>query len=314
MNKRTIFTILLAATALARVCLAQVSPTDVSQTQMQFGSWGFSARIPIQSVRQSVAPAGDIVYEQIFVSGQYAYVVKITKIPADMLASTFIELAIQSGKNSAPEQSAKRWQLQSKQGDLFKGLTRPLDPETASFALIRKLLKNDPGVQSVAMVPLKDERSPVLSIGVITASNLRQEGYNQAVGIVTFLEFKRGGAPPGVTATKPTASAPTAAKPKPLAPKTNPAPRRKLGKGEIDLLGVVDSVNEADMSLEMTVDHIRMPGKSVIPRDPPASKHVILKSIPGSVKPGARISVVGKNGGIGAPITADFIDLDTAGF
>ena len=164
------------------------------------------------------------------------------------------------------------------------------------------------------MVPLKDEKSPVLSIGVMTESSLRQEGYNQAVGIVTFLEFKRGGAParchgykaPRLRADCHEAQAACAED------QTRASP--KLGKGEIELLGVVDSVNEADMSLEMTVDHIRMPGKSVISRKPAASKHVCLKSIPGSVKPGARISVVGKNVGIGSPINADFINLDSAGF
>jgi len=320
MNTRTIFIIsLLAVPALAGVCLAQVGPTVVPRTQMDFPSWGFSANIPTQAEQVSIPPSGNVLHCQVFVSGQYAYIVRVTKVPADMLASTCIELAIQSRVKSALPGSVGRWQYQSNQGELFKGLTGPLDPEIASAPLIKKLLKDDPGVQSIAMIPLKDEKSPVLSIGVVALSSLRQEAYNQAVGVVGFLKFNRNNnqanpapvKPPAINpATAPKPKPPVVSAAKPIVPKPKPAQPRKLIKGEIELTGILDKVDETGMTLEMTVDHIRMPGKSLEPRKPAAPKHVTFKSIPAGLKAGMRISVVGKNLGVGAPIDADSVGLE----
>jgi len=334
MNTRTIFIIsLLAVPALVGVCLAQVGPTVVPRTQMDFPSWGFSANIPTQAEQVSIPPSGNVLHCQVFVSGQYAYVVRVTKLPTDTLASTGIELAIQSRIKSALPGSIGRWQYQSSQGELFKGLTGPVEDEIASVPLIKKLLKDDLGVQSIAMIPLKDEKSPVLSIGVVALSSLRQEAYNQAVGVVGFLKFNRNNSvasaapvkppvagaltpqkpkPPVVSAAKPIVpgAKPAVTPAKPIVPKPKPAQPRKLEKGEIELTGVLDKVDKAGMTLEMTVDHIRMPGKSLEPRKPPAPKHVTFKSIPAGLKAGIRIAIVGKNLGIGAPITADFIGLE----
>lgn len=305
MKKLTILTIILALLAIPAV--ARDDATVVAKP-MQFPGWGFSAGIPTQAVRQAVPPDGDVLYHEVFVDGQYAYVVKVTRPQADTLASTFIELAIQSDLKSGPPQSTKRWQLQSRQGDLFKGLTMPLDPKTASLPLVKKLLGDDPGMQSVAMAPLKDEKSPVLSVGVVTASSLKEASYKMAAGIVALLEFERDSIAPK----------PTVANRQPL---PNPAlpfvvPIRKippkptiLADGQIELVGAVRTVNRTKMSLEMVVDHIRLPGKALIPRNPPTSKHVALKSIPTGVKPGTRISVVGKNLGMGSAINADSIQL-----
>lgn len=312
MRTRTAVITLLALFAVVHACLAMEVSTENGRDRVAFSDWGVSVEIPKPHEKSTVLRDNNTLDCQLYVSGDYVYVFKVTKLPPNTLASTFIEQLIQADVKSSPDGTTKRWELDNRQKELFKGLTRPLKPEMVEVAAVAKVLRGEAGVQSIAMAPVRDETSPVLSVGVIARENLRQEAELRAEVMAGFLEFDRSAPQPRVVPTVPAAPVPpkptvTAPSPVPSRPAARPAPVYTLKKGDIELIGEVKSVAADGKSLEMLVDTVRMPGTAPTKLNPPRDKKVTLVSAPEGVRAGARITVAGKNDGVGKPIKADYL-------
>lgn len=309
MSIRSVFVTLLAVFAFSQICPA-------AEERVAFAEWGFSVEIPKPYEKSTVLHSNNTLDCQVFVSGDYAYVVRVTKLPANTLASTYIEQIIQADVKSAPAGTTRRWELDTRQGELFKGLTRPVESDLGEARAIAKLLNGEPGVQSIAMAPVKDEKSPVLSVGVVARESLREQAELRADVLTAFLKFDRlatkpkpADTPPPTPPTPepPKPPRPAVVQPTPPKPVVKPAPRYTLKKGDIELAGNVTSVAEDRKSLEMSVTSVRMPGESPVKIDPPREKKVLVASLPADVKTGSKVVIAGKNAGVGKPMTAEFV-------
>ena len=66
---------------------------------------------------------------------------------------------------------------------------------------------------------------------------------------------------------------------------------RSLKKGEIELVGTVESIGDEKGSLVMVVDQITMPKLKPIKLEPARSKTVFVKEIPPGIQVGTRITL-----------------------
>lgn len=307
MITRTIIAILLAIIAPGHICLGAGLNTTSPRDATAFPQWGLSAEIPKPFTRHPLPPSDSIPYSEVFISGDYAYTLEIIKIPTKLLASTFIEQSIQSDIKLTSSAEAKRWELESRQGDLFKGITKPYQLTVPFPGALQKMLGGETGIQSVAMAPLNGESSPVLKIGIISSIANKTTAENKAKALATFVVFTgklnkiQPALVPKPVQVKP--NPPIVIKPKPITPTF-------LRKGEIELVGVVKSIDTVEKKLVLVVTQIRLPGSNMQKRDPAVPKNVVLLFIlPKDIKLGSKISVIGKNLGVGKPIMADVILL-----
>lgn len=324
-------------------------------------AWGFQVQVPRASSRQVLASEGDILLSEFYIYGDLVYVVRVTRTPANTLASTAVEQEIQR----LAKTSAVRWEISSRQGDLFKGLSRPLpleETESVGTAQVKRALRGRDAVQSASMAPLAEDAGPILTVGVIGPKS-RQEEIENTAKFMAFGVERIENTPAGVaeTASVPTAghaSPPTPRHPTPPesgpgagspaeppltepsqpgivtakpprpqfrngterprhsisrkapvapAPVILPQARRALKKGEIELAGVVESIDGTARSMVMVVDEVVMPGLKPIPLDPVRRKTVYFRALPGGIHAGSRIAIAGRNTGVGKPMTADTI-------
>jgi hypothetical protein len=296
---RTILAIMLAIIAPGQICLGAGSDITSSRGATTIPQWGVSAEIPKPFTRRLLPPSDSIPYSEVFISGDYAYTLEIVKIPAKSLASTFIEQSIQSDIKQASADEVKRWELESRQGELFKGITKPYHIIAPYPAALLKTLGGETGIQSVAMAPLNGESSPVLRIGIVSSTANKTDAENKAKALATFVVFtgKLNKIQPALV------PQPIQVQPKPIVPTF-------LRKGEIELVGVVKSIDVVEKKLVLVVSQIRLPGSNMQKRDPAMPKNVsLLFMLPKGIKVGSRISVIGKNLGLGKPILADVISL-----
>ncbi len=301
MKSRLPISVILLAFALATSALAQASHWDT----VSYDKWGIAVQLPSGSVKQAIdgAPADGAC--DVYVSKGLVCVVKVTPAPDDLPTSTAIEQAIQNAVKQASKLGpAKRWEQDSKQGDLFKGFTGQIqlsadDPVQAAIA---KIVGSDPTVECAAMAPVGDDSSPILRVSVIGPVGRQMEVMTTAKGIAGFVsrepKSSKAGAP------KP-AKPVTAAKP---AQKPAVKPWPTLRKGQIELAGVVESVDPGGKSLTLTVDLVTVVGAEPVTLSPARSKIVLLKSKLVGVSAGQRVRLIGKNTGAGKPITADALE------
>ena len=80
-----------------------------------------------------------------------------------------------------------------------------------------------------------------------------------------------------------------------------------LKKGEIQVVGVVESVALDGKVLTLTAQHIIMPESAPVKLDPPRRKVVRMKADAG-IAVGDRVVVIGPNAGVGKAMDADFVD------
>ncbi len=80
-----------------------------------------------------------------------------------------------------------------------------------------------------------------------------------------------------------------------------------LNDGEIELNGVVESIDIAGKSLAILVDQVTMPGSKPIKLSPPRQKTVLFSKLPEDISKGKRITVIGANNGAGSAIEADIL-------
>lgn len=180
--------------AVVIMCCAGSAPAQLPQMKpVAFEQWGFQVSVPREAERYALEARADVLLSELFVHGDLIYFVKLTKVPESTLASTAIEKALQSDFSFASKLGpAKRWELDSKQGELFKGLTRLVNPDDmpAEAPYLKRVLKSRAAAQSACMAPVKDESSPVLTVGVIGPKERESEIENTA----KFFAFGTGSA------------------------------------------------------------------------------------------------------------------------
>jgi hypothetical protein len=237
---------------------------------------------------------------EMYVYGDFVYFVKTTKTPPNTLASTAIEQTIQAmTKASSTLGPYGRWEIDSKRKDLFKGLSRATSLDDASEAektLLRKALRGREAFQSLCMAPLGgDEAEVILTIGVIGPKSRANEIEN----IVKFMAYN-------VTAV----STQTIQSDKISTARNAIATAvRILKKGEIELVGIVESIDPDNKTMTMLVDQITMPGLKPITLSPARRKLVYYSKLPDGLESQTRLSIVGKNTGVGKPMKADLIRI-----
>ena len=278
---------------------------------VDFPAWGFSLKVPATAVKHALPSTGDVELSEVYSYGETIYWVRLTRTPPDTLTSTAIEQAIQALSATASALGrASRWELETPQAVLFKGLNGPIKPEedAPEAALLKKALWGREPYQSLCMAPVGDESSPMLTLAVIGLKNRAAE----IESLAKFLAFGFARSKPGQAPVSP--AAPTVAPRPSHTPSPHPAPaappkKRPLKKGDIELVGQVTRIDDSARTLEMLVDQIRMPHTGVIRLDPPRHKIVHFAQLPGGVSVGSRILVAGYNTGVGEPIKADVVLL-----
>lgn len=297
----------------ATCAVAQVGKWDA----VRYEKWGFSLQIPSgstkQAVNQSEGEACDI-----YSAGGIACVVKVILTPDNQLASTMIEQAIQTEVKAASSPGpAKRWEQTSKQGDLYKGFTAPIDlaGDDPLLQAAAKIVAEPTAFQSVAMAPLGDDTSAVLRITVIGPMSRQRDVVATAKGITAFVTRTIAAKAPLVSTSgpkrvilqpKPTPKPEPKPKPEPTA-----KPQRALKKGEIELAGIVGYIAADRKSMVLAADSVRMPGGEPTALDPSRPKKVTLRKKLDWLTAGQRVRITGKNTGIGKPMTADTVERVT---
>ena len=273
--------------AMAPPCVG-ARPTQQPKTRpVVYEKLGFTVNVPFTSNRRVLPVEGAVEVCDVFQFGELAFSVKVAKAPADTLTATAIEQTLQAQVAAAPSPGeVKRWELELPGGDLFKGLSGPLPPDDASpeAAYVRKAFSGRPAWRSQCMGAMGDESSPIVALGVAGSVNRSAEIENLA----KFFAFGFSKKATGPSLLKPA----------------------KLGKGDIELVGSVESIDAENKSLNMIVDRVRMPNTGYIKLDPPRKKIVHHKKpLPAGIDVNSRISVIGFNTGVGNPIMMDVIAL-----
>ncbi|MHB9036126.1 MAG: hypothetical protein ACYC64_05625 [Armatimonadota bacterium] len=283
-----------------------------------YTQWHFKMETPTSSEKHVVAVGSDELLHEVYISGDYAYVVRVIKASDTLLASTAVEKIIQEQVKSGAELGkTARWELDSQNKQLFKGFTRLAK---VSEPVVEKLVGGNSCVQSIAMAPLGDESSPILAVGVMGREDLTSD----VESLAKYIAFTVGILPsapalaappeqvivpreePPLLSPNPEPSRSMYPKPaRPALPATKIAPILK--SGEIELAGAVESISEDRKSLVMSVESVTLPGSALRKLDSPRPKTVLLSKLPAGVVVGKRIVVIGKNKGVGAPIKADVI-------
>lgn len=307
MRTRSSALILVLCSILAPTCArAQLAKWET----VSYEKWGFALQIPSGSQKQALPDQPRDTTYDIYAAGGLACIVKVAPTPDDQLASTAIERAIQAEvKESSKLGPARRWEQSSKQGDLFKGfmVVTQLNNVSAADSTISKIVGENTAFECVSMAPLGDETSPILRVGVIGPKSRQAEVIATAKGVAAFVS--KIGSEPAV----PPADVPTPRKlipePKPAtAPQPKPKPWPAPRKGEIELTGIVDAVSSDRRIMNVVVDTVKLPGQDPITLTPARPKKVLLRQKPGWLIAGQRVRILGKNTGVGKPMTADSLE------
>ncbi len=285
-------------------CLA--APTQIPKLKtVPYEGWGFELSVPRESRKLVLEPKGDILLWDIYAVEDFAYFVKIAGIPPDSLTSTVIEQDIQADSNLYSRRGAtRRWEMSSEQGELFKGLNHyaKVDQDLPEAAVeLGRILKGRTAYVCSALTPLGDETSPMLIVGVIGPKG--RDGEVDALAKF-FVHGVRKTKASGSAKPSPAPGPPSVAVP--ARPSAAPSPP-PLRKGQIRIVGTVDSIDSDGAGLVMTAEEISTVNSGPVNLDPRRSKKVLLESIPGWLDVGARIVVIGPNSGVGVPIKADYI-------
>ena len=281
-------TAVLLSFLLAACARAQAGKWDT----VSYEEWGFSVQVPAGSARQDLPVLSDSWMCELYSANGLACFIKLTATPDSQLASTVIEQSIQAEIKAASKLgAARRWEQDSKQGDLYKGFIGPikLDGSDLLQSGITKVIAGDSGVECVSMAAVGDDMAPILRIGVVGPANRQTEVVAMAKSMAALV--RRNQAPKEPVAEP---GPPSGTKPWPT-----------LKKGEIELEGTVESISADGRSVSLTVDFIKLAGQNRIALSPPRSKQVSLKSKADWLTAGQRVILIGKNTGVGKPMTAD---------
>ena len=280
--------------AIPIVCAAGVTQQPKSRP-VEFAKWGVVVQIPLAAVRHKCAVQEPVQLSEVFVFGDLIYSVMVTKAPPETLTATAIEKALQT-RAAAGQAETTRWEIDTKEWGLFKGVSGPVSPDEAvpESPYLQKAFWGRKGWRSLCMAALGDESAPMLTLAV-TGPKTRA---GEIEDLAKFLAVGVG--KPG---TKPLPAPPVVAS----TPEPEPAKPFPLKKGKIELTGLVESIDQSTKRLTMIVDAIRMPSTRPIQLDPPRRKAVYYDTLPPGLEADKGVRVVGKNTGVGQPMKADVV-------
>ena len=109
--------LILMAAVVPALCRAR---ERASNSLVTFDRFGFKLEIPRPFEKHALPLKPGEKLSEIYLSGGLAYVVKVTDLPPDSLASTVVEQTLQAEMKQASQ--AKRWERNSDTGELFKGI------------------------------------------------------------------------------------------------------------------------------------------------------------------------------------------------
>ncbi len=310
------------------VCSWGDEPVVQPKTQtVRYDEWGFSVEVPASAVKNTIAPSQDSLLQEAYTSGETVFTIRLSKTPSDSLASTTIEQALQSiWSAGGGKGKATRWEVALAGGALAKGTTGPLPiAKTPARESVIQALRNVPTSTSVAMLPIADDTSPILTISITGPKSKSAEIETLAKFMAFRVELtKRPVGEPTATLPEP-GVAPAVPDTKPATPpesgvvhsrrpavpaQPKPAPIVKpvvLKKGEIELVGKVKSIDAAQNVMTVVVRQIRLPSTGIVKFDTPRLKVVYYKTLPEGLRPESVVTVVGVNTGVGSPMTAAVI-------
>lgn len=315
--------ILSLSTTLLVICAACAFGT---QTEIKYEKHGFSISLPHPFEKRVQSGSGTAVSE-VFVEDGLGFLVSVVNTPSDSLTSTAIEQALQAAYKTAPKDGVtRRWEMNSRQKKLFKGISRTVEPGegNADIPYINTLLNKKPGFTAISLTALGDESSPILVVGVVGPADKEMQieaeakGFAHSVKIFAAKSEEKTDKAPGkqpvdVTPVKMTKSPKPTAVPKPTtSPKPAAAPKPKVRpvphKGQIELEGIIQSLDPKNSSFTMLVDVVIEPGHGTAKLAPARPKLVFMKNAPKEAVSGARVLIIGKSTGIGKPITAQVLE------
>lgn len=279
------------------LCLVGAAGAQAPQSEKaEYEKWGFSVGVPPSADKISFQVDGDTLLSDVYVKDNLAYQIKITSITSDLLTPTEIEKAIQAVVSTNNESEVVRWELETKEKRLFKGYNHDVtfDQETLGrMPYLQNILPDGKGVESVAMAQVTDDTSPILSVSVIGPKDKAMDVATRAKFTVYTVESLKKS---GEEKKSPTPNVEPGPVVKP--PKTKP----QLGKGDIELTGMIESLGKDGKSIVLLVDHIRLPDQPPAALDPARPKTVVFNQKPEDLKVGTKLLVIGKNQGVGKPI------------
>lgn len=168
-----------------------------------------------------------------------------------------------------------------------------MDWAMAVPAQLREMFGDDM-YQAVLMVPATETGRMIFGVGIVGPGGQSAQVDAEVVRVMQTLSIgaQPSAASPAVTTTPP------------------PAPLKSLSqlkKGQIELIGIVSSIDKPGKSLNMMVSQVTSYGQSPVALNPPRQKKVFVKAMPADVKEGHKIVVVAADSGVGKPVTAQSI-------
>lgn len=303
--RHTLLTFILIVTC---ACAAFGAVTQIPKMKtIPYEGWGFQIDVPQMSRRVALKAQGEVELWDMHTYGDFVYFVKVVKVTPETLTSTAIEQDIQADANFAAKRGAtKRWEMEGREGELFKGLnyfskTDEDIPEAAAELL--KVLRGRTGCVSAAWAPLKGESGPMLILGVIGPKGRDDEIDNLEKFFVRGMNRIKAGEAAAVT-TRPVRPGPTKA---PVAPKPATAALPVLKKGDIQITGAIESMTMDKRRLTISAQEIKLPGGEPVKLEPARRKVISLNMAMAGLAVGDRVTVVGRNTGVGKPMTADVV-------
>jgi len=173
-----------------------------------------------------------------------------------------------------------------------------MDWTTSVPAQLRAMFGDDI-YQAVLIVPKTETGRMIVGVGIVGPGGQSPQIDAEVARVMQTLSI---GAQPAVASASngPGASSATASALKSLS---------SLKKGQIELIGIVSSLDKPGKSLVMMVSQVTSCGQAPVGLDPARQKKIFAKTIPAGVKEGSRIVVVGADSGVGKPVTADTIKV-----
>ncbi len=209
---------------------------------------------------------------ELYAVGGLACFVKITPTPDTDLASTAIEQAIQAEiKESSKLGAAKRWEADSKQGDLFKGYEGPVKLDGGDPLQAESAASSEPTPASSAFRWRRWAMTPRRSCECASSAPRTSR---------TRSSRPRGRWPRSSAVTAPRRMCMAAPPNREPTPEPNPSPKPwpALKKGEIELAGVVESVAGDKRGLSLTLNSSSFRGRTGSRCRPRAQSRVLLRS------------------------------------
>lgn len=262
--------------------------------------YGFSVDVPCTGEKTTMS-GSNMEFVDIFICNGMAYQVGVAKAQGRSTASGEIDevMSFLYKMGSYMGDMSKRF-YQSRQGVPFKGISvtgRYMKSGTSLDASVGE------GKAHLAMyaAPLNDRTGMILLVGVIGPSGRLSE-IDSAASSMAGSVFMQNLPAPGSKSSSGTSAA------GPIAPSK---PFNDLKKGEIELVGVVDSLEKNAKKFNMLAVQAAAFGVAPAFLNPARLKMVMFDSLPDGIKEGSAIVVVGPNSGSGKPIKASSIVILT---